>query len=545
MPDVLTRAIPMNRARNSLLGVIGVILLGAPAWAQPQEPDKEVQANAQDLKAQGTWNLDLTGEYRLSGRGYGDIRLDASGRTLDQEQLFDHRLRFLPRAALREQLQFRADVILAAGIVSGDEPAAFLQGFGNPRGEAIAAFGDNVSYEDQFEVRQLYGVWKNPVGAVILGRMESNWGLGLFVNGGERRDRDWGGARLGSDYNFGDIVNRVAFVTSPLAALGDAKWAKRWIVSVAGELVQRDERIQLERGERAAQAVGSVRFADELNDFGFYVARRGERNHLADTAEYWVFDVAARKQWRLPALDIQARGELVRLKGGTTVPQSVCQVEQRSKLRQLGYALGAGLTIRALGLGGDVDLGYASGDSDLCDGKSTKFRFDPNYSPSLILFDELRALETVASAANTDSSGAAGRFVPGTPSYGAVSGAFYVKPTLRHVWRDLTSRFSVMYARAAEDVVDPFAFNVNNEWRNFQGGAPPARTLGVEINLGVDYVFHWVDKLDIRGSLQAGHLIPGSAFKDATGMKHPSIQALFGQITLVWLPSEFGGDLLQ
>jgi len=72
--------------------------------------------------------------------------------------------------------------------------------------------------ENFFDIRSLYFVAKTPVGELWVGRQPYDWGLGILNNAGSMPDQD-----------FGSIVDRFEFDTSPLSLI-DEKW-DNWILA--------------------------------------------------------------------------------------------------------------------------------------------------------------------------------------------------------------------------------------------------------------------------------------------------------------------------
>jgi hypothetical protein len=209
-------------------------------------------------------------------------------------------------------------------------------------------------------------------------------------------------------------------------------------------------------------------------------------------------------------------------------------------VQQLGWVARLGGTWRPFAAGADLEVGYASGDSNPNDPFVRNFSFDPDYNPSLILFEELRAAETVASAANAGDLGRVGAPADAVrliPTGGSVTNTLYVRPTLRWRWDEaLAARLAVMWARAEEDVVDPFGSNAyaGGTGVNFQGGRSDARNLGIEVDVGVDYTYRLPGGIEAAAGVQAGRLWPGDAFEDAAGTRPAAIDLVFGRLLLRW-----------
>jgi hypothetical protein len=403
---------------------------------------------------------------------------------------------------------------------------------------AAKAFGDGQRYGDQLKVRKLYVDWRTPVGAFIAGRMASSWGLGSLANGGDDDAQDWGAARFGIDRNYGDVVNRVILATAPFALLSGEDWARRWTLVLGAGTVERDDRTVRSEGDDAMEAIFALRYRQERREAGVYVAYRDLEDRNADTLEVLAVDAAGRWDWRFGDIEVTAAGEIAFVAGDTTLARNNA-FTGNIEVRQLGYVLRGGATYLPLGAGGDLEIGYASGDSNPVDDTLRNFTFDPSYNPSLILFEELRAVETISVRANASDLSRIG--VPPDaarllPTQGAVTNAVYVRPTVRYAWDNLTARVAFLWARAEEDVVDPVTLNAYSELRNHQGGKSSARDLGVEIDVGVDYEVRLENWVEAVVGVQGGRLMPGEAFTNGSGDPHPAINALFARLLVRWLP---------
>ena len=225
-----------------------VTILSLPAGAAPilssEGPDATVP-----------FKLWLGGSYRLSAQTLSDLRLDSDGNgqaeTVDerygQGHLAAHRLRFTPALELFEGVRFDADLQLATGYLSVDNPSERYAEYGPPRNDR---YGAGEEFAEQVKLRKLYMTWRMPIGAIVLGRMASSWGSGILANGGDDDSQDWGAARFGEDRNYGDVVNRVLFATAPFMLASSAPWAQRTRFVIGGDLVERDERLSRADGAR-------------------------------------------------------------------------------------------------------------------------------------------------------------------------------------------------------------------------------------------------------------------------------------------------------
>jgi hypothetical protein len=172
---------------------------------------------------------------------------------------------------------------------------------------------------------------------------------------------------------------------------------------------------------------------------------------------------------------------------------------------------------------GQIEVGYASGDSNPYDDVEHRFTFNPNHKVGLLLFDEIMRFQTAraATAAQDPLLGNGSRPTPGAnllPSNGGVFGAEYVNPTVTvrpKRWLDLKG--GVVIAQATADVVDPYRLATQGAYVNYLGGDPRRHDLGVELDGGIETRFRLDYGLRVMLGAQAGVLFPGGALADASG----------------------------
>ncbi len=544
----------------------------SPVDAPADEPDateaSPVDAPADEvpsLAAQGGfltasgWDFNLTGAYRVSAEGISDMRVDAEGETYNQNELFTHRLTFAPSVQINPYLSITSEVQLMSGFLGWDSPNArfrtandetrsvlvdgemtdvpsTFENFGPPRSRDGAAFHD---YLEELRLRKLYLTWTTPIGQVKFGRMASQWGMGILANGGDNETQDWGSPRFGQDRNYGDVVDRIMFITTPFAAISDSEWSRRWVLAAGADIVDRDERVRREDGDLAIQGVGALRYSHDLKELGLYIAHRDLRDHNQDTLRATAVDFYGKGSWRFWDFDVYGEGEFAWVLGDTSLARNNAFTENVT-IQQLGWVGRVGANYVPLNLGLDVEVGYASGDSNPNDEFLRNFTFDPDYNPSLIMFDQLRAAETVATTANVSNPTLFGQPPSNRdliPTGGSMTNAVYVRPTLRYKWEGLAARFAFMWAIAEEDIVDPYNSNrAGGGPINYQGGDGTQRELGVEFDLGVDYTYRFRSWFEAHASIQGGYFIPGAGFADADGNVPDPIGMVYARLILRWLP---------
>lgn len=483
--------------------------------------------------------LRVGGAYQVAGTALSPIRIDRQGHRLGQSALVHHRLGLTSELQLATGATIHGDLQLATGYLFVDAPNPLLLGHGLPRDRSAQAFASEQHWQDQLRLRKLYLRWMTPVGLLSVGRMASDWGLGLLANSGDREDQDFGGPRFGADFGYGDVVNRVLLASAPWAAWVDHRWAKRLTLALGADVIERDERTELGAGDLGRQGVGVLRFATEGDELGLYVAYRDLHDRNGETLRAWAYDFYGKGSTRVGPWQLFAAAEVAVVAGVTTLARNNGVTGPQS-LQQLGWVTRVGARDLPFGVSADLEVGYASGDSNPNDAFVRNFSFDPDYNPSLILFEELRASESAAAAAHASDPARVGKAPTAArlmPTDGAVSNAIYLRPILRFVHEGFGARLAVLWARAEEPVVDPVSSTLaGGAARNYQGGDGNERGLGVEVNLGVDYRLQALANLEFAASLQGGQLWPGMAFADAKGRKPRAVRVAFVRLVARWLP---------
>jgi uncharacterized protein (TIGR04551 family) len=121
------------------------------------------------------------------------------------------RLRLEPTINVSEEVRVHMQVDVLDNLVLGSTPEyAYSRSnrydFGVLNWSQLPPVSGVNSLKDSIMVRRAYGEVSTPVGVLRFGRMGSQWGLGMLHNDGNCLNCD-----------FGDTVDRVQFVTEPLA----------------------------------------------------------------------------------------------------------------------------------------------------------------------------------------------------------------------------------------------------------------------------------------------------------------------------------------
>jgi hypothetical protein len=298
-------------------------------------------------------------------------------------------------------------------------------------------------------------------------------------------------------------------VLGPYPALGGT------LVVAGGDYVLGDD-VLLD--DRAVQGVAALQLGVTRKiGGGVYVARRHQWTDDGYTLDAWVIDSAFRAELaRLGGATLSVEGEGVAVFGTTSLAPTMDHPTQ--DVMQLGGALRA--TVAGRALGGVLDLLFATGDRNAYDDTQHGFRPDPNYDLGLLLYRVVLAGQSGRGAGTAGDPMLVGYPAQGVdriPTRGSATNTFAVFP--RAVYR--AAKDTVVYggpllAFAPVTVVDPFASRIGGSSnRNALGGAP-GTMLGVEVDVGVRHQ-HTIGATRLSLGLEAGALIPGDAFADATG----------------------------
>jgi hypothetical protein len=454
----------------------------------------------------------------------GPVTADGDPNELGQEMYLYHWLRIRPELRFLGQARLVAQADLLHGHVAGDD-TRYVEAARDTRADqqGVSSHG--------FRFRYLYLEWMTPIGVLRAGQMGSYWGMGLLANDGDHQN-DY----LFGDHHYGDIVERLVFLTKPFLRLTQHP-IRELAFFVGGDVVFDDGIANLLEGDLAWQIVGGLLWRlDPERAIGLYIAYRNQTYEDGDFLEVTAIDLYA--QWSLRLADGisgYAEGEVVGVVGSTNAAPNLQFLEQ--DVRQLGFALRVGLRLERLGLDVRVEGGYASGDADTGDDRIGRFTMDPDFRVGLILFPELFGWSTARMADLGAHEGLVGEPQEGLellPTNGSVAGAGYVYPSLR--WRPLDwldVRVAVLIAQGTADVVSPFETKRRGQGASFRGGPATSRDLGVEVDVGVDarWNLSWVQ---LRGGVEAGYFVPGRAFDDAEGNPHDDIWLVRGRLMLEW-----------
>lgn len=497
-----------------------------------------------------TYRFVLTGEHQIRYQAERSFPLVASPsaqlarpglveQSLGQHQFVHHWLRATAHLQLRESLEVVAQADLT-GLVIGDA-ARDVHADSTPR--------DDRNGFSNVQARWLYAEYRLPFGYVRIGQQPNHWGMGVLRNDGDHPS-------LFGDYRYGAIVERVLLSITPEAS--------DFHVAVAADLVFRDQLARLTEGQQAIQGVVAAYWEHDRNRLGLLTElrhQRADRDSKAPNVTYTddldqvSLDLHGRVVETVPGdphAYLYGEAEAAYVIGSTDLLRQAGQA--KNQIRGWGGAAKIGVVhtkkAHAMRSGpkdplvtfgdivGEVEMGYASGDADPYDGTLKRFTFDPNHKVGLLLFDEILRFQTARSATSaTDPAlASASRPTAGVdllPSNGGVFGAQYIYPTFvyrpRH-WLDLKG--GAVVAQSTSEVVDPYRVATSGDYRNYRGGSPKRKDLGLELDAGFQTRFPLDYGLVGEVGAQAGVLFPGEALEDASGNDMPTQWLAIGRLGL-------------
>jgi len=386
--------------------------------------------------------------------------------------------------------------------------------------------------------RELYLQLLTPLGLLRVGQQSFTWGQGMLANSGNYVDR-FGDMRFGDDGN-GDIYERILFVTKPFKYR--AGRIKDLAIGIGGDMVFRDERVQLTRGDRAYQALFVLRYDSSKvagNSLGAYAVYRTQEG--IDDGDIYPNDEGL----QVGAFDIAGQGTLwlrdqFQLMGAFETALITGKAEFARDERGDHRVLQGGAVVRGymghheswlVGL----DAGYASGDPNPDDRFINNFTFDAGHTVGLIMFNPVMGWRSARSEILANDPQLTGIPSNGTqfiPTRGGLSNAIYIHPKARWALRERLELWGgPLLAAAPVPIVDPYAAQLNGgQPTNSLGGDGHRRFYGTELDLGIRGRVPLRD-MWLQGGLQGAVLLPGPGMEDALGQTG-------GPIGAIWLRTE-------
>jgi hypothetical protein len=446
--------------------------------------------------------------------------LDRYGNRYDEGGFSTGRIRWNPRLVIHKNYQFvgMLDLVNGRWAPSGSENPVIDEIIerGTPPDRTTLPIADP---------RELYFEARFSFGLLRIGQQGFTWGQGILANSGNYVDR-FGDMRFGDD-GRGDIYERILFATKPFIYRNGP--IKHLAIAIGGDLVFRDERVELVKKDLAGQALLVLRWAPDDkpgNWAGGYAVYRRQKN--ADDGDVYdddndlevgAFDVSGQGTlWLRDDLQLIGAFEGALIAGRTTLARDD---EGGHTVLQGGLA--------GRGYVGDhdkwlvgADVGYASGDPDPNDRFLTNFVFDAGHTVGLVLFNQVggwRSAQSEILATNGDLTAEALNGTQFLPTRGGVTNAVYAHPKFRYaLWERLEFWGGPLMAIAPEPIVDPFATRLNGgvPTNSVGGDGVNNRYYGTELDVGIRGRFD-IKNFWLQAGLQGGLLLPGRGIANQVG----------------------------
>jgi hypothetical protein len=493
------------------------LLLPSAAWADgpPPPPAAASQHVPESVALPGTSvkppvaeagaiKVRIHGEYELRQSFLTALPLRPSGdgpAHLDQTSRLFHWLRLRPLLLFGQHVEVRAEGDLPRGMIYGKEP------------EAIPDSGTDFDRQQpvRAQPRMLRLTTRSDVGEATLGHTTTQFGMGLYDHAGD--DPRW----------FGTPERPATYERVELLSGNDASTLR---VGAAGDLAFEDGRLSLLDGDRLWRVGLSARYAPTARVHLDLLARYqtlAPRDGLGGVQTF-LFDLAGGFRAALPgrAGELFGEYEAVYQVGDVDEPTALASSGTERAVAALAAAARVGVALertqgsrRYAPVVASLEWGMSSGDPDPSDDEVHRFVMNPNHGVGLLLFSELLRFKTSrAQALLAQEDDAAGKArVFGLATRGGVAGATYLNPVLLlRPMPDLGLKLGAVVASATSDVVDPSALATTGQRENFDGGSPLGRSLGTELDIGALLRVPLQPPTELRISVEAGVVFPGSAF---------------------------------
>tara|TARA_Y100001968_G_scaffold328227_1_gene374987 strand:+ start:5651 stop:7021 length:1371 start_codon:yes stop_codon:yes gene_type:complete len=406
----------------------------------------------------------LDGLYRFEASLFDTLSLNRDADDSEGTRNYlDHRLRLTPHIRLSPQVHVFVEFDVMDAMRFGSTPEVLaadgqFQDNGSPFNEPIALSGSVIpgsDYTESMFVRRAWAELYTPWFDLKVGRMASNWGMGLLANDGSC-DRCY----------YGDIVDRVMISTSRLDP-----------VRLSFAVDMRSEGF-INRNDDTHSFLLSGGYLGEVHRIGGYLrwTRQPSNKFNVVHGDIWATTRLGPLSLELEALILWGQAEDTEL-----------GVENLSILAG-GGALDAVLSINPWEIG--FQLGVASGDSNGQDNEWHTLTMDRDHNIGLLMFEQPMPVYAHGDAATEENQNIdLSRQLTGS----GVSNAVYLRPRFHiDIREDL--RAGVILIAAFPAVKEAFP------------GEPDA--YGLEIDVELLWTLYGNFELGAR----AGFLFPGEVF---------------------------------
>lgn len=447
--------------------------------------------------------------------------LDETGFEDGVNQYADHRLRVKPLVNVTRNLIIRGNFDFLGGQVFGDT---------TDTGKDVVLLPRNKTcFYCQVTPRELYLEWMTPYGMLRIGQQASSWGLGLVANDGEDRDD------IFVDPRFGDLVERVLFVTRPIELFSKSDLARHLYLVFGGDLVYRDEYASLIKGDIAFQGLLALFYEKDKDFMGIYTAYRNQKYEDGDKLWAIVIDAYGRYAFRVSnRITLGVEGEGATILGRTNVA-SFMRAKDGLDLRSFGGVL------RMKGIfpfvASNIEVGFAQGDPDIQDSVGRTFSFDPDYAVGMIIFPELLARMSARAADRAADPRLVARPTKGyelSATNGATTNTVYLYPSIsiRPIER-IDIRLAFLWARAVAEIASPLNTAQNGGYPiSYRGGK--GKELGIEMDGSLSFLQPLYKQLALKVGFQFGMAKPGDAFSDGQGKGLGYLWKVRGLLDILW-----------
>ncbi len=403
------------------------------------------------------------GHYRTQGHHYKSLSLSSSNdNAMDRFQTVHHWGSIKPSWILTPNVRLHSQLDMLYFQPFGTDSFAYQDpAWSNTNlefADSLRPSQNGTTGLSNLMVSRLYGEVVSDIGTIRFGRMPVHWGAGMIFNAGD----------LPTQF-VGDTADRIQYSNQIDS------------VFLLGAIEYRDEGFSSVLDESVAGTF-SIYYADERVQGGLYNVLANQRSAETSFNQFTIDGFLGADMGALKTeLELGVQFGSGDLEGGLD------DVKQLA----FGGVLDADLKMEDITVG--VNLGYASGDSDVDDKEFKQFTFDRNYDISLMLFDQIMPTlsPTVASPANLGLEYSAARVGNG------ISNALYAQPRVGYRVSDtFTPELRVLFARTAQ-LPETEAGNTN---------------YGVEVNANLNYTP--LEKFHLRAQL--GYLFLGSYLTNYT-----------------------------